>query len=199
MPPPVAAGPSRPELSSLVANCVADLMGNELDANEPLMAAGMDSLASTELVKKLSVELDSDIPSTLLFDHPTMGAIAAYLYSTIAAAPRLREDRLMPPPVAAGPSRPELSSLVANCVADLMGNELDANEPLMAAGVDSLASTELVKKLSVELDSDIPSTLLFDHPTMGAIAAYLYSNTAPGPRFMHFESSPPPSRRVSLT
>ena len=46
-------------------------MGDEVDVNEPLMAAGMDSLASTELVKSLSVELDSDVSSTLLFDHPT--------------------------------------------------------------------------------------------------------------------------------
>ena len=60
-------------------------MGDEVDTNEPLMAAGMDSLASTELVKKLSVELDSDIPPTLLFDHPTAEAIVTYLNLQTAA------------------------------------------------------------------------------------------------------------------
>ena len=76
------------------------------------MAAGVDSLASTELVKKLSVELDSDIPSTLLFDHPSIDAIATYLDSSfiLYSSNMVMETCVL---VETRPSREELVGLVS--------------------------------------------------------------------------------------
>ena len=40
----------------------------------------------------------------------------------------------------------------------------DANTPLMDAGIDSLAATELTSRLSAETELTLPSTLLFEIP-----------------------------------
>ncbi|MDA9173141.1 phosphopantetheine-binding protein [bacterium] len=41
---------------------IAGLIGTLIDADSPLMAVGLDSLNATELVQKLSVQLEVDLP-----------------------------------------------------------------------------------------------------------------------------------------
>ncbi|KAH8055914.1 enoyl-CoA delta-isomerase 2 [Aureococcus anophagefferens] len=62
---------------------------------------------------------------------------------------------------------------VAPICAAVAGAHVDAQGPLMEAGVDSLGAAEIVGRLTAEFERELPATLLFDHPTAAAIAAFL--------------------------
>ena len=47
--------------------------------DEPLMAAGLDSLGATELVHSLQSAFEFSLPAPLVFDHPTATAMAAFV------------------------------------------------------------------------------------------------------------------------
>ena len=57
------------------------LLGAHVPADTPLMDAGLDSMAGTELVRRLGGQLGCELPATLLFDHPTSSSIEGYLTS----------------------------------------------------------------------------------------------------------------------
>ncbi|MDA9173028.1 acyl carrier protein [bacterium] len=50
-------------------------IGKHVDVLAPLMVAGCTSLGAVRLAKSLSAEFSMDLPATLVFDHPTLGAI----------------------------------------------------------------------------------------------------------------------------
>ena len=45
----------------------------------PLMAAGLDSIAATEFARTIAEQFDIELPQTVLFDHPTIGAMASFI------------------------------------------------------------------------------------------------------------------------
>jgi len=57
--------------------------------------------------------------------------------------------------------------------------EIDLEQDLLSGGIDSLASTELRNKLQASLGIQLPSTLVYDYPTIGGIAELLLSRLAP--------------------
>ncbi|MGC1781772.1 MAG: SDR family NAD(P)-dependent oxidoreductase, partial [Acidobacteriaceae bacterium] len=50
-----------------------------IDPNQPLQELGLDSLLSIELRNSLSASLERSLPATLLFNYPTLGALAPFL------------------------------------------------------------------------------------------------------------------------
>lgn len=46
------------------------------------MATGLDSIAATEFARTLSIQFDTKLPQTELFDHPTIGAMASFIVAT---------------------------------------------------------------------------------------------------------------------
>ena len=69
--------------------------------------------------------------------------------------------------------------LVSSAVKSILGCELPSTAPLMAAGLDSLASVELTNALQATLGMQLPPTLVFDYPTIQAIAEFVCKDTAP--------------------
>jgi 3-oxoacyl-(acyl-carrier-protein) synthase/thioesterase domain-containing protein/acyl carrier protein/ubiquinone/menaquinone biosynthesis C-methylase UbiE len=64
--------------------------GSNVDADAPLMEAGLDSLGAVELGSQLQTQLGRELPTTLLLDYPTARDLASYLETMqqpAAAAP----------------------------------------------------------------------------------------------------------------
>ena len=58
---------------------VGEVIGTSVTTTATLMSAGLDSIAATEFARTLSEQFNAELPSTLLFDHPTIDAIATYM------------------------------------------------------------------------------------------------------------------------
>ncbi len=78
---------------------------------------------------------------------------------------------------------------VQDAVTAVLGNaNIDPQQPLMAAGLDSLSSVELRNSLEGKLGMELPTTLVFDYPTMAAIAGFLASKVQPFGKLIELES-----------
>jgi len=147
-----------------VSTVAGTILGKHVPANEPLMAAGLDSLSSVEFRNSLESKLGLQLPSTLVFDYPTIDAIA----QLIAKEQQPVEDSLSAASAAVntGQVRAEVSAVAKG----ILGAEVDVSAPLMSAGLDSLSSVEFRNSLESKLGLQLPSTLVFDYPTVDAIS-----------------------------
>ena len=103
----------------LISGMVFDLLQSTVVASEfPLMEAGLDSVSSTELTNALVSRLETELPSTLLFDHPNIASVAQFVASTLpppdASELEVKSDAIVKvelsrTPIERGAERPESS------------------------------------------------------------------------------------------
>ena len=84
---------------------------------------------TVELRNEIGRRVGCDLPATLVFDYPTVAAIAGYLASTLSA-----------PAAAAGPTitAEALQADVSAALTSVLGEAVAPDTSLMAAGLDSL-------------------------------------------------------------
>ncbi|MGW0786369.1 thioester reductase domain-containing protein, partial [Streptomyces sp. NPDC002913] len=88
----LVAGLDGPERDQVVLDAVlgwiAAVLGHAdtsaVEADQPLTKLGFDSLTSVELRNRLSTLAGSKLPATLVFDHPTPAALAAFVSGRLA-------------------------------------------------------------------------------------------------------------------
>lgn len=93
-----------------------------------------------------------------------------------------------------------LTELVQREVAAVLGLSAGAVAParvLREMGIDSLTAVELRNRLSKIADTKLPATLVFDHPTVSAIAALLLERVAPRSR-APIDDEPPAGAEQAL-
>jgi acyl carrier protein len=64
-----------------VQQCVREVIGRELPPEQPLMEAGLDSLAALELRSSLGAAFKVDLPATVVFDFPTAASLSSFIVS----------------------------------------------------------------------------------------------------------------------
>lgn len=67
----------------------------EIDVNRPLPHYGLDSIDAVTLAGDLEDWLNIELPSTLLWDYPTVAAIAGFLEEQLEAMPEVKAKLAM--------------------------------------------------------------------------------------------------------
>lgn len=165
-----------------VAVKVASFVGTVISNDLSLMSAGLDSISTTELAQSLSAVVGSTLPSTLVFDHPSVSAIVSAFAPVISTAGHEKtrgasaeldsttEGTEMPRTDAFG-----LGQLVSGILYDLQSTVVALESPLLDVGLDSISALELTNAMMSQLKTTLPSTLIFDHPTISSLAQYMAS------------------------
>eukprot|EP00889_Picochlorum_renovo_P005164 jgi/Picre1/32194/NNA_007540.t1 len=73
----------RLEIVITVSATVKNILGAEVPNNLPLFEAGVDSLVSLDIVDQINARFGLNLPATLLYDAPTIDAIAALITETL--------------------------------------------------------------------------------------------------------------------
>ena len=95
----------------------------------------------------------------------------------VAAGPKTQFGRDLAV-IAANEREPHIGKVVLDIVHDLSGSKgASVDTPLMEAGVDSLAATELSNRLAKLTELTLPFTLLFEYPTSRAVSGYVLENS----------------------
>ena len=82
----VQLAPASPvDACEAVCAIAQEVMGTAIDANAPLMSAGLDSLSAVDFVSTLATKLGLEIAPTALFDHPTINSLASFLSSELTS------------------------------------------------------------------------------------------------------------------
>ena len=154
----------------MLQEVIGTIVRNDLS----LMSTGLDSIGSTELVRKLGEYLETSLASTLLFDHPSVSAITHVLAKHLVDEHIGDEVLKMEVPgqeksVATSRAKPvvDVSTVVGSVLREL-GTAIQAETPLMT-GLDSITAMELTRGLQERLRIRLPSTLLFSHPTTSSL------------------------------
>ena len=75
---------------------VLEVLGTKVTVDTPLMSAGLDSIAVTDLVNVLSKRFEIELPPTL-FDHPTIGSVFLYYHNItdVSESPWSKREKLL--------------------------------------------------------------------------------------------------------
>jgi len=94
---------------------VQELLGRDVDPEEPLMEAGLDSMSAVELHSGVQQTMGVELPATLMFDYPTIASAAGMISDEVGTSVNSEFD-VPTLPQASQRSRRELYSTDAKVV-----------------------------------------------------------------------------------
>ena len=180
-----SAGPMHPQVDltapseekvgrilNVVRECVISSLGlDHINDQDSLLDAGIDSMSSISLINALEKKLCVPISSALVFDHPCIRAIAAYLSVLLGEASKCAPSSLKTVPEEV--TQQSLSRVIRAMLSEMIGHEPDSSVAFAEMNFDSLAHTQLQRSLANEFDVLLPSTLMYDYPTIDAVASHV--------------------------
>ena len=172
---------SRSAIQEEIESMLFSIIARDIDESETLMPAGIDSLATVELRNALSSAFRIELPATITFDHPTKSTLVSFIDGKLQQQGKKNSQKER-----GNKSRQEPSISVSNIkssiqtlLEDLLGIAPSSDQqPFMEAGLDSLGAVELRNAIgdSFEFKQKLPATLIFDYPTIEALAQYIATN-----------------------
>lgn len=89
------------------------------------MEAGLDSLGAVELRNQVASRYETELPATLIFDHPTAAALSGFVHSQMAGhqAATMEGFTSDPAPLDVGWLAEEISGLVKDVVGAAVASE----------------------------------------------------------------------------
>lgn len=142
--------------------CLSHCLALQVPVDEPLMSAGMDSLAAVELRNSLQSAFGVDLPATVTFDHPSIGALARHIAGLLAlqgqGAVDAEEESKGAVQLSTSTSGMSLAGITAELqgiVAGMLGANVAPDQPLMEAGLDSLGESwpaAVLREMDCELN-----------------------------------------------
>lgn len=160
---------SSAQIKARIQSIVSGVIGREVDAAEPLMDAGLDSLSGQEMKQQIEDEFSIELPTTTAFDYPNVEALADHVATQIQADETVEETYEIEPRF----SPAEVESRISSIVNTVIGREVNVVEPLMDAGLDSLSGQEMKQQIEDEFEIELSATIAFDYPTIRDLAAYV--------------------------
>ena len=94
------------------------------------------------------------------------GTLAKDVSAVTESQPQLNRESL-------AALKAQVQKTIEQAVTDTIGQSIDMESPLMEAGVDSLASSELVNKINDDMGVSLAPTILFDYPTIQDLTEHL--------------------------
>ncbi|WP_158857749.1 type I polyketide synthase, partial [Streptomyces sp. NRRL B-1347] len=168
-----------PELPPWAVDWLREHCGWSRSSPRPLRAAlpdlglaesGLDFLQLLALVRALEARYDTVLPVGELLARPRVGTLVELL-----------ADSEGPDGVWAADS---VEVWLTGRVAERLGlavTAVDPTKPLASLGLDSKQAVAVLGELGARTGREIPASVVFDHPTIRAIAAHLATTRATGP------------------
>ncbi|RII13441.1 Polyketide synthase PksL [Streptomyces sp. YIM 130001] len=175
-----------------------------LDLEQTFQTLGVDSILSVEFVALVNARFGTDIKATELYDHPTPSAFARQVAKAagdepaqpapLPAPPELpaqpvRSDArpAQDPAVQAAPAGGESGAAVLETLREQLAEtlycdvwDIDVHATFNTLGLDSILGVEFVAFLNSAYGLDEKAGVLYDHPSLTALATYVAARQAHG-------------------
>ncbi|MEU1651360.1 beta-ketoacyl synthase N-terminal-like domain-containing protein [Streptomyces pristinaespiralis] len=200
------AGAVDPAVADRVAEEVGEVLAGvlymepaDLDPEQSFQMLGVDSILSVEFIALVNAKYAIDIKATELYDHPTPAAFARHVAATLGGTPppAPAPHATTPAPAAPAATAPAAAAPVAAgertaAVLETLREQLaqtlycdvwdiDTDATFNSLGLDSILGVEFVAFLNNAYGLDEKAGVLYDHPSLAALAAHITSRTAPQP------------------